>query len=152
MKRLNFKIDIQAPAEKVFRTMLGLDDISTYEAWTSMFNPTSSYEGKWNKGSKIYFTGIHEGKKGGMIAEIAESIPNQFISIRHYGILDGEEEITSGPQVEAWSGGLENYHFEHSNGITTVNIEVDTDEEYIDFFEKVWPDALRKLKEICENK
>lgn len=151
MKRLNFKIDIQAPAEKIFNSMLGLDDISTYEAWTALFNPTSTYEGNWAKGSKMLFVGFHEGKKGGMVSEVAEIIPNEFVSIRHYGILEGDEEITSGPQVEPWAGGFENYRLEENNGITTVHVELDSTEEYMDYFEKVWPDALKKLKEICEN-
>lgn len=151
MKRLSYKTEIKAPAEKVFRTMLGLDEISTYEAWTALFNPTSSYEGSWDKGSKIYFTGIHEGKKGGMIAEIAENISNKFVSIRHYGVLDGDDEITSGPEVEGWAGSFENYSLEENNGITTVSVEVDTKEEYADYFDKTWPLALDKLKEICEK-
>ncbi len=151
MKKLNYQIDIQAPAEKVFRTMLGLDDISTYEQWTALFNPTSSYEGNWDKGSKIYFTGIHEGKKGGMVAEIAENIPNKYISIRHYGILDGDKEITEGPEVESWAGGLENYSFQEFDGITSVAVEVDTTEEYGEYFDQTWPKALKKLKEITEK-
>jgi len=151
MKKLNFKIDIQAPVEKVFNKMLGIDNIHTYEQWTSLFNPTSSYEGKWEKGSKIYFTGIHEGKKGGMVAEILENIPNKYISIRHYGILDGDKEITEGPEVESWAGGLENYSFSEKNGTTTVSVDADTNEEYVDYFNDTWPNALEKLKEISEN-
>jgi len=55
-----------------------------HPTFTAAFNPTSSYEGTWQKGSKIYFTGTDEnGKRGGMISEIAEYIPNQFVSIRH---------------------------------------------------------------------
>ncbi len=148
MKKLSYKIDINAPASKVFETMLAPE---TYKQWTAEFNPTSHYEGGWNKGDKIYFIGIsEEGKKEGMVSEIAENIPNKFISIRHYGILDGENEITSGPQVESWAGGLENYSFEENNGVTTVTAEVDTNEEYIDYFDKTWPKALNKLKEISE--
>ena len=50
MKRIQYKEKIKAPANKVFRTMLGLDDVNTYEAWTKLFNPTSSYKGSWDKG------------------------------------------------------------------------------------------------------
>lgn len=151
MKKLNYNINIQAPVEKVFKTMLGLEDPATYEFWTAEFNPTSAYEGSWEKGSKIYFTGVHEGKKGGMVAEIKEHIPNQFISIRHYGILDGDREITSGAEVEKWAGCRENYAFEENNGVTTVSVEVDTVDEHIGYFEETWPKALNKLKEISEN-
>jgi len=103
MKKIQFKKDINAPAKTVYETMLGLKDIKTYEQWTAEFNPTSTYEGNWEKGSKILFVGTDKnGKRGGMISEIADHIPNQFVSIRHYGMIDGEKEITEGPDVEAW--------------------------------------------------
>jgi len=152
MKKIQFKIDIYSPVAKVYKTMLGLEDKSTYEAWTAEFNPTSTYEGSWEKGSKILFIGTGEdGEKGGMIAEIAENIPNRFVSIRHYGILKGNTEITSGEEVEKWAGGEENYSFEEQNGITTVTVEVDVIEDYLDYFHSTYPKALQKLKEIVEK-
>ncbi len=152
MQKLQFKIDINAPVAKVYSTMLGLDDKATYEAWTAEFNPTSSYEGSWEKGSKIYFIGIDENdKKGGMVSEIAENIPHQFVSIRHYGILDGDTEITEGEEVEKWIGGRENYTFEENNGITTVTVEMDTTNDYVDYFNEAYPKALSKLKSVIES-
>jgi hypothetical protein len=132
--------------------MLGLDDIKTYEGWTAIFNPTSTYEGSWNKGSKIYFVGIDEhGKRGGMVSEIMENKPAEFVSIRHFGFLDGTNEITTGEQVEKWAGGLENYHYEESQGSTLITVEVDTIDDFIDYFNNTYPNALLKLKEIVEN-
>ena len=152
MKKLQFKIDINASAQKVYNTMLGIDNIKTYEQWTAEFNPTSTYEGNWDKGSKIYFVGTDEnGKRGGMVSEIADNIPFEFVSIRHYGILDGENEITSGPDVEKWAGGLENYSFKEHNGVTTVTVESDVDEEYLGYFNTTWSKALNKLKELSEK-
>jgi len=45
MKKIHFQKDIAASAEKVYEMMLGLKDKTTYEHWTSAFNPTSTYEG-----------------------------------------------------------------------------------------------------------
>jgi hypothetical protein len=152
MKKLQFKTEIIASAKKVYNTMLGIDNIETYEQWTAEFNPTSTYEGNWEKGSKIYFVGTDEnGKRGGMVSEIADNVPYKFVSIRHYGILDGKNEITEGPDVEKWAGGLENYTFEEHNGVTTVTIESDVDEDYLDYFNTTWSKALNKLKELSEN-
>lgn len=156
MKKLQFKAAFNASAAKVYNIMLGLDNIETYNQWTSEFSPTpsstSTYEGSWDKGAKILFVGIDEnGKRGGMVAEIAENIPNRFVSIRSYGILEGENEITTGPEVEKWAGGFENYSFEESNGITTLKVEIDVTEDYVDYFNKTWPIALNKLKDIVEN-
>lgn len=151
MEKLQFKKDIKASALKVYETMLGLKDKSTYEYWTSVFNPTSSFEGNWEKGSKILFVGVDEnGKKGGMVSEIEENQPAKFISIRHYGFLDGETEITSGELVEKWAGGHENYTFHESNSVTTVTVDMDTIDEYLDYFQNTYPEALDRLKEISE--
>lgn len=152
MKKLQFSIEIKASAEKVYETMLGLKDKATYEYWTAIFNPTSSYEGNWDKGSKILFVGTDEnGKKGGMVSEVVENQPAGFVSIRHYGFLDGEQEITTGEQVEKWAGGHENYSFKEKNGVTTVIVELDTVDEYLDYFDKTYMKALDKLKEISER-
>lgn len=148
--KLTYKIKINAPAAKVFKTML---DKETYKQWTSAFDPSSDFEGIWDKGQKIYFTGVNEkGEKGGMVAEIAEYIPNSYVSIRHLGILDKGQEILSGPTVEDWAGALENYSFTNIEGQTLLKIDVDTSDEYIDYFDKAWPKALEALKEISEKK
>lgn len=152
MKKLQFVKDIKATAQKVYENMLGLKDKKTYEHWTSAFNPTSSYEGSWEQGKKILFVGFDEnGKKGGMVSEILDHDPAKFISIRHYGFLDGDVEITTGEQVEQWAGGLENYSFRENSGVTTVTVELDTVEEYMDYFTTTYPTALEKLKEISEG-
>lgn len=152
MKKLQFKKEINASAQKAYETMLGLKDKSTYEHWTSAFNPTSTYEGSWEKGSKIHFVGLDEnGKKGGMVSEIREHQPAQFVSIRHLGFLDGDTEVTTGELVEKWAGGQENYTYQENNGITTVTVDIDVIEEYLDYFTSIYPTALDKLKEISEQ-
>jgi hypothetical protein len=152
MKKKQYTKDINAPAEKVYNTMLGIGNIETYEQWTSEFNPTSSYEGSWEKGAKICFIGTDEkGKRGGMVSEIAEIIPFRFVSIRHCGILDGENEITEGAEVEKWAGSLENYSFQEHNGVTTVTVEIDVAEDYLDYFDTTWPKALDMLRDLSEE-
>jgi len=152
MKKLQFKKDINAPVAKVYKTMLGIEDKNTYQEWTSVFNPTSTFEGSWDKGSKIYFIGVDEnGKKGGMVSEITDNQPSQFVSIRHYGLLDGDIEITTGEEVEKWAGGSENYSYEENEGVTTVTVELDVTDEHIDYFNDTYPKALDKLKTITES-
>ena len=161
MQKLQFKKEINASAQKVHETMLGLKNKSTYEYWTATFNPTSTYEGSWNKGSKILFIGIDEkGEKGGMVSEIFDNIPNRFVSIRHYGLLKGNVEITEGSEVEKWANGFENYSFEESNarpddpvgrGTTNLTVDLDTTEDFLDYMNQNYPKALDKLKEICEK-
>ena len=152
MKKITFKTQINASSKEVYEAMLGLNNKNTYEQWTAIFNPTSTYEGSWNTGEKIYFLGTDEnGKRGGMISEIIENIPNEFVSIKHYGILDGENEITSGEQVDSWAGCTENYSFQEHNGVTTVTITLEVLEAYSDCYNDTFPKALNKLKEIVEH-
>ena len=151
MQKLQFKVNIHAPASKVYDLMLGISNKSTYEQWTALFNPTSSFEGTWEKGSKMLFVGVDEkGEKGGLVSKIVESIPNKFVSIQHCGLIKGNKEMMEGPEVEQWANGFENYSFEESNGITTLTVDLDTTEEFLDYMNDTYPTALAKLKEICE--
>ncbi len=152
MEKLQFKVSIQAPVAKVYDMMLGISNIATYEQWTFLFNPTSTYEGNWEKGSKILFIGVDEkGEKGGMVSRIAENLLNRFVSIQHYGLLKGDVEVTEGEDVEKWANGFENYTFEDNNGSTTVIVNLDTVEDFVDYMNEHYPMALEKLKEICES-
>jgi len=151
MEKLQYKVSIQAPVAKVYDMMLGISNIATYEQWTFLFNPTSTYEGNWEKGSKILFIGVDEkGEKGGMVSRIAENLVNRFVSIQHYGLLKGDVEVTEGEDVEKWANGFENYTFEDNNGSTTVIVNLDTVEDFVDYMNEHYPMALEKLKEICE--
>ena len=86
-----------------------------------------------------------------MVSRIAENIPNQFVSIQHYGLMKDGKEITEGPEVEKWANGFENYTFEENNGTTTVTVDLDTTEDFLDYMNQTYPKALEKLKEICEE-
>ncbi len=152
MIRKVYQVSINAPKEKCSDFMLGLSDITTYEQWTSIFNPTSTYDGSWEKGSKIKFVGVGEnGKRSGMVSRIAEHIPNGYVSIEHYGIFEDDVEITEGPQVESWAGGQENYTYQTDGDATKITVEVDVTDDHATWFDENYPLALEKLKEVIEN-
>lgn len=148
-ERVRFVIEINAPAEKVYRTML---NESTYNEWTYMFSPTSRFEGSWEKGAKIRFVGSNEdGKTEGMVSRVRENIPNRYVSVEHFGLINDGQEIVSGPEVQNWAGSLENYFYEEEAGKTKLTIELDTNPEFKAFFIETYPKALEKLKELCER-
>ena len=148
MERITYSISINCPVSKTYETML---DPEHYKTWTAVFNPASRYEGNWEEGSRIRFIGEDkEGNTGGMLSRIKRNIPNEFISIEHYGILEGDKEITEGDKVKAFAGALENYTFKEKDGGTEVIVEFDADEEWKEYFSTTWPKALQKLKEVCE--
>jgi uncharacterized protein YndB with AHSA1/START domain len=147
--RINFEIEINAPASVVYSTMI---EDKSYREWTSAFNPGSYFKGTWEKGSKILFIGVDgQGNEGGMVSRIKENIPNEYISIEHIGLLYGNEEITSGPEVEGWAGAFENYTFIDKVNTTLLKVELDANNEFNEYFSETWPKSLEILKSICEK-
>lgn len=146
MQTLTFSTTINAPVAHVWNCML---DKPTYEEWTKVFDASSSYEGSWEQGASIKFW---SSTGEGMIAEIAESRPNEFVSIRHLWMImlnkdTGELETTMNPE-EAY----ENYSFSEENGQTTVTATMTgLPEEYVPMMNDMRPKALAALKEICER-
>ena len=149
MSKLNFSIVIDAPISKVWDTML---EDKTYRIWTEEFTPGSHYIGSWDEGSKILFLGpANDGKLGGMVSRIKENKLHKFISIEHLGeVLDGVEDTTS-DRVKIWAGALENYTFIDKDDKTELVVDMVINEEFKEMFEGMWPKALQKLKEICEE-
>lgn len=146
---LQFEIEINAPADVVFRTML---EDETYRKWTTVFNSQSHYTGTWKRGSDILFIGVGEnGETGGMVSRIKEFIPNQFVSIEHIGLLKNDIQIFDGPEVDKWKGSLENYTFTVANGKTKLTVDISGVGEYAGYFDEMWPKALLALKNLCEK-
>lgn len=145
MERLNFTANINAPKEKVWGVLLGTE---TYPKWTAVFAPDSQAQTDWKEGSKALF---HDGKGNGMISRIAKNIPNNYLSIHHLGMIRNGVEDTESEEVKKWAGAEENYTLKDSGGGTELLIEMDSAEDFKDYFLKTWPAALDKVKELCEN-
>lgn len=144
MEKLQFKTVINAPREKVWDV---ITDENSYKEWTKIFEPTSHFEGEWKAGSKMLFLGIDEnGVKSGMLSEIAEARHPEFISIKHLG------EINKGvEEPKDWAPAYENYTLTEVDGGTELVVDQDMLEEYVEMFERLWPQALEKLKELSES-
>lgn len=150
MQKLHYSISINAPIKKVWDTML---QDETYRQWTSAFSEGGYYKGSWNKGAKIVFIGPdpETGEEGGMVSRIAENHPYEYISIEHIGIIkDGVEDTTS-EEAKKWAPAYENYTFTEKDGMTTLEIEIDSLEENAEMFNEMWPKGLQKLKELAES-
>ena len=149
-EKMHFEITINAPVTKVWDMMLAQE---TYRQWTAAFEPTSYYEGSWEKGSKMKFLGAGG---SGMISQIVENIPYKFISTEHLGeIKDGVEDTTS-EAVKKWLPAFENYTFTDNGDSTLLQIDMEMgsseeSKQMKEMFEGMWPKALLILKEICEK-
>ena len=149
MEKLRQAIVIHAPRERVWDVMLA---DATYREWTAAFTPGSYYKGDWSEGSKILFLGPHpDGSEAGMVSRIEKNRPHEFISIRHLGIVRDGVEDTESDAAKAWAPAYENYTFVDRNGDTELTIEMDIQAEEKGSFEKLWADALLRLKAIAER-
>ncbi len=150
MKTLYFKEVIDASPSKVHNLMLSK---KSYEEWTKPFSPTSTFQGDWSSGSKIFFVSTEEDQKDmGMIARVETNIPGEIVIIRHVGILSDKGELYEGEHVEPWKNSLEIYRFKAVGEQTALvcSLEVDSD-EHEEMFAAMWPKALKILKDICER-
>ena len=145
MERKKFNTTINAPKAKVW-DVLWAD--KTYPKWTAPFCEGSHATSDWQEGSKILFLGP-DGNV--MVSKIKTKKANDFMSFEHQGVVHNGKEDTESPEVKAWKGALENYTLKEVDGKTELHIETDVVEEYLDTFEKAWPKALEKVKELSEK-
>jgi hypothetical protein len=140
MDTLKFQVDINAPREKVWRTLW---DDDTYRKWTSAFSEGSYAESDWKEGSKIRFLGPDG---GGMHSVIDTLVINEQMKFRHMG------EIKQGIETESsWRGAMESYYLADKNGGTEVRVELDSVGENMDYFNVAFPKALQLLKQSAEQ-
>ena len=146
MQKINFSTSINAPKEKVWEILWNLD---AYKAWTSAFHEGSYAEtDNWKEGSKVLFLGP---KGSGMVSMVAVNKPNEYMSFKHLGEVHEGVEDTTSERVKVWAGSTENYTLKGDNGTTTLSIDMDITDEFKEMFEKMWPNALEKVKALAEG-
>lgn len=146
MKKLEFKTTIDASPEKVWDTMLNLE---TYKEWTNVSWPGSRFEGNWKQGENLRFLGAGE---GGTLANVTDFKPHEFVSAKHIAVInrDGSEDRDS-DMAKGWIGTTESYTLKERNGKTELTVDMNVKSGWEKMFSDGWPNALAKLKEICEN-
>jgi uncharacterized protein YndB with AHSA1/START domain len=146
---LHFEEEINCPPQKVYELMI---DPENYQDWTKAFNPHARFEGSWKKGNEIIILGTEtDGSISGTVSYIRENIPGKVISIGHVGIVKNDIRISVGPEADEWNGAIEQYTFEQTGKGTKLLIDIDSDRKYVSVLNKMWPEALKKLKMICES-
>ena len=138
-------VEIAATPERVWEVMLSPEG---YAAWTSGFFPGSYFEGSWEAGERILF--LAPGGSG-MVAEIAENRPHEFLSVRHLGYtINGQEDLTS-PRVTAWAPAYENFRLTPTAVGTKLVIEHEVFTNMTESMRSSWVKSLELLKELCEQ-
>ena len=144
VKRIQFTAVIEAPPARVYQL---ITDPEANRNWTSAFTEGSHFEGSWAQGERIRFlspTG------DGMVSEIAENRPNEFISVRHLGYITAGREDTDSEAVRAWAPAYENYTLApHPQG-TLMTVDQDVTADFEAYMNQAWPKALARLKALAE--
>jgi hypothetical protein len=124
-----------------------LDD-AAYREWSSEFHEGSYAVTDWREGSKALFL---TPAGDGMVSRITAHRPNQFLSIEHLGTVKNGVEDTDSDAGKQWAGAYESYSLREVDGGVTLTVEMDVTDEYRKYFERTWPKALGKLKQVCER-
>jgi uncharacterized protein YndB with AHSA1/START domain len=141
--RLHYSVDIDAPRQRVWEVLW---DEKTYPDWTSAFMEGSHAVSDWKEGSRIQFL---DPSGNGMSSIIEKKVPHERMTFRHRAeIKEGKEQ----PLPPSWSGGLEDYTLKDNGKGTTLIVDSDAADEYKEMFEKAFPKALQRVKELATQR
>lgn len=141
MERLKFSTDINAPKDKVWKSLW---EDQNYRNWTSAFCEGSHMKADWTEGGKVLFL---DPNNQGMSSRIAKLDDGTYVSFEHIAdYMNGEEQ-----PVPDWTGAQENYRLTEIEGGTRLDTEVDVTEKYVSYFKEAFPKGIAKLKEIAES-
>lgn len=145
-QKLRLTKEINAPKEKIWDVLL---QDETYRIWTSVFHPGSYADtDNWEEGSMVYFK-TPEGD--GLASRILEHKPQEVISFEHLAVLKNGVEDTENEEAKKWKGFKETYWLKEKDGACELVVEQDITNDYAEYFEKIWPQALDKVKELSEK-
>ncbi len=147
--------EISAPSVRVWDVMLGEE---TYPIWTAAFHEGSTFVGSWDQGSSIRFIGPgQDGSLSGLVALITDSRRGEYVRIEYLGeVRDGVDDLTSESALQ-WAGGTESYRFSEANGVTTLTVELESNnpnpeiQAMLGAMVGMWAPALDKLKSLVEG-
>ena len=111
------------------------------------------YDHEWRPVAR---TDMYAGYKANR-PEDPEGLPEQFPMLRQVLDLTGmSQAMTRGWEAEDAIGAIcanaDPTAFSGAGAVTTVNVELDSEEEFVAMFDDAWPLALAKLKDIVESR
>lgn len=140
MKLLEFTTQISATPEKVWNVLFTQD---SYGKWSSAMNSGTYFEGNWEEGSIMKFL---DQKNNGMYNLVEINKENQLLRMKHIGwIMDGELS----PQ--GWEDSTVTYILEPNENGTLLKAEVNSLDEFIEFFNTKYPQNFELIKNLSES-
>lgn len=146
MQTIQFEDFIYATPEKLW-AVLWSDD--TYRLWTRVFAEGSYAQTDWQEGSKVLFL---DGAGSGMVSRIKKKEEPFTMVFEHIGFVKDNTEDTTSPEVRQWAGATESYTLKPMQHGTQLTVALQVAAEWKEFFEKTWPLAVQKIKQLAEEK
>jgi uncharacterized protein YndB with AHSA1/START domain len=135
----NAKIDIDAPASKVWDALINPELVRQYLYGAEIVS-------NWYKGSPIVFKGVWNGRAYADKGIILEIEPGKLLKVTHYSPLSGLPDVP------------ENYHMvtyqvSEAGGKSTLAItqENNRDQAEVDESERTWGTILGNIKALLEH-
>ena len=146
MPLLEYSIKIHGKKDHVWETML---KPGKYEQWAKAFSENSQVKGKWEQGETVTF---FDPSCGGTRAVLEIFDPHTCILAKHIAVVDekGNEE-TDSEGAKKWIGTIEKYVLSESDNVTTLRIEMNTHESFVEMFDASLPKALENIKRLSEQ-
>ncbi|WP_207420905.1 SRPBCC family protein [Desertivirga brevis] len=138
-------LDLKAPKEKVWE-VLTKDEYT--RQWYSEFSEGSYAMSEWKEGDKITFL---DKSGSGIIGVISTLKPYEKIEFSYNGVLNKGTEDFESEEAVAVKGFRETYWLEEKNGETTLYVESEMNEEYVQMMGDSWDKALKVLKDLAEK-
>ena len=142
MKTIKKEIAISAPKEKVWAILM---DDNYNRDWYSIFSPGTYAKTDWIEGHKVRFIDETE---NGMLGRITSKKPYEYMSIVYDGIVSDGNDDEESPMAVAMKGAQEIYELKDNNGVTTLSISADMDDEYYEEMSDSWEKALQRILEL----
>ena len=140
MKILEFKTQISAPAEKVWKVLFTQHENRN---WPSAVNEGTYFEGTWEEGSVMRFL---DDENNGMYNSVEKNIPNRELTMKHLGWIYGGE---LSPQN--WEDSTVTYLLEPNENGTLLTGKINALDEFVDFFNSKYPSNFEKVKKLSES-
>jgi len=141
---MRFSIEIQATKEKVWDT-LWQDE--TFREWASIIDPETYMVGDLKEGNEVQFISAASGY--GVTSLVEKLVVGEFLLLRHQA---DTQDAGQRERDKEWTGGEESYTLAEKDGTTTLSVAFGVPPEFEESFKVSYPQALKRVKVLAEQK
>jgi hypothetical protein len=146
MQTIQHSIGINASKENVWEVLWS---DQTLRDWANIIDEGTYMEGKLQQGNEISFMSA---SGFGVSSKVEKLIPYKYVSLRQIADIKVGKDGAIEKRDKQWTGGLESYELEESNGKVALTVTQDVPEELVEMFNTRIPQSLERVKVLAETK